>query len=201
MFETIIEQVAAITVTEFVGVISGLLAVWLSIKNRVLAWPIFIICYVSYALLSWEARLLPSIGMNAIFVGLSGYGWIQWSKSEDSKEAAGKIVKAPKTAWMKIVLVCLLSTAAFGSLFGHYGAYLPYIDAFAASVALSAQWMLGRHYIETWVLWIISDLVYIGLWSAQAYWPTVGLFVVFVILAIKGLKDWKQQLEKGKEVN
>ncbi|MEM1223023.1 MAG: nicotinamide riboside transporter PnuC [Verrucomicrobiota bacterium] len=201
MFETIIEQVAAITVIELIGVISGLLAVWFSIKNKVIAWPIFIICYLSYALLSWQARLLPSIGMNAIFVALSAYGWIQWSKTKSSDTTAGKILRTPKTAWIKVVAACLLSTVGFGALFTHYGAYLPYLDAFAASVALSAQWMLGRHYIETWILWIVSDLVYIGLWAAQTYWPTVGLFAVFVILAIKGLGDWKQQLEKSKEIN
>ncbi|MEM8867154.1 MAG: nicotinamide riboside transporter PnuC [Verrucomicrobiota bacterium] len=196
MFETFAEQVAQISATEWIGVASGLLAVWLSIKEKVLTWPLYIICYLSYALLSWEVKLYPFLGMNLIFIGLSAYGWRKWSRTDQPETADQQIEHCPKQAWLWISILCLVSTIGFGTLFDQYGAYLAYADAFAASVALSAQWMLGRRYLETWALWILSDIIYIGLWSAQAYWPTVGLFGIFIILAIKGYREWHQTIDQ-----
>ena len=69
----------------------------------------------------------------------------------------------------------------------------PYPDAFATCCGLVAQWMLSRKHIETWI-WIITDLVYIRLLGEQGSLTSVLLFAVFIVLAIKGWRDWRMTL-------
>jgi nicotinamide mononucleotide transporter len=55
--------------------------------------------------------------------------------------------------------------------------------------------MLSRKQIETWLFWILSDIVYLGLLANAGSWPSVLLFVLFIILAIKGWREWLQQID------
>jgi nicotinamide mononucleotide transporter len=69
------------------------------------------------------------------------------------------------------------------------------LDAFATCCGFIAQWMLSRKHVETWLIWIVTDTIYIGLLGVQSSWSSVVLFSIFIVLAIKGWKDWRQQLE------
>jgi nicotinamide mononucleotide transporter len=71
---------------------------------------------------------------------------------------------------------------------------LPYLDAFATSCAFVAQWMLSRKYLENWICWIIADCIFVGLWAAQGYYVSAVLFLLFIMLAIKGWLEWKSTI-------
>jgi nicotinamide mononucleotide transporter len=55
--------------------------------------------------------------------------------------------------------------------------------------------MLTRKQIETWLFWILSDIIYLSLYAIDQIWPTALLFLAFTGLALKGWRDWKQQLQ------
>ena len=44
---------------------------------------------------------------------------------------------------------------------------LPYADAFATSFSLAAQLMQARKHLENWAVWIVVDLVYVGMVRTQ----------------------------------
>ena len=91
----------------------------------------------------------------------------------------------------------IIGTAVIGYLLENYTqSFQPYFDAFATSVAFSAQWMLSKKYIGTWLCWLISDMVFINLWALQGYWVTVFLFFTFMMLAIYGWRQWHHTLSK-----
>ena len=88
-----------------------------------------------------------------------------------------------------------MGTLIFGGLVANYGdTNYPYLDAFATSCGFTAQWMLGRKQIETWIFWIISDLVYLTIFALGSLWPTVILFSTFTALAINGWRRWRALL-------
>lgn len=173
--------------------LTGLAGVWLSIKEKVTAWPCFIACYTCYVYISFDFGLPALMGMNVVFIGLSLYGWGKWSRQIGS----GAKVEVSRTAlafWPLVVGFIALGTVALGWLLARYGgAVYPYFDAFAACCGFTAQWMLGRKYMETWLFWIMSDLVYLALFAIGGSWPTVFLFAVFTVLAVKGWRDWKRE--------
>jgi nicotinamide mononucleotide transporter len=175
--------------------LTGIAGVWLGIKEKILAWPLFIICYASYVYISCDFGLFAFMGMNIVFIGISGYGWSQWARQSPSNAKLSGISKTSSAHWPLVGLALLAGTLGIGWLLASRGeAQLPYLDAFATCSGFIAQWMLSRKQIETWLFWILSDIVYIGLFAAAASWPSVLLFGIFTILAVKGWRDWKQQL-------
>ena len=70
----------------------------------------------------------------------------------------------------------------------------PIIDAFIAGTSISAQILMARRMIENWVLWILVDLVAVGLYFSRNLYPTSALYFLFLLLSIAGLIGWRRAL-------
>jgi nicotinamide mononucleotide transporter len=191
-------QLSAISLIDWFAMGTGIFGVYLSIKERILAWPLFILCYAAYVYISFRGNYYAFGGMNAIFVFVAAYGWLKWSNS--SKESGGGIrISHLATAhrWIVAGFICV-GTLGLGCLLESTGeARLPYYDAFATTCALSAQWMLSRKYIENWIFWILADMVYLSFFFNDRIWPSVILFITFIFLAIKGWIEWKAIIKEA----
>jgi nicotinamide mononucleotide transporter len=53
-----------------------------------------------------------------------------------------------------------------------------------------AQFLLARKLVESWMLWIVVDVISIGVYAARGLYVTTGLYVVFLGLACLGLVAW-----------
>ncbi len=196
MLETIYAQLIATTWVEWLGMLTGIVGVWLSIKEKIAAWPLFIACYACYVYISYEFGLRAFLGMNVVFIGISIYGWIKWSRPS-AAEAAPElpVSRTARRHWLPLLGTLGLGTLAVGALLQATGeTQVPYLDAFATCCGFVAQWMLSRKHIETWLFWILSDLIYLGLFAAGGSWPSVFLFATFITLAIKGWRDWDSNI-------
>ncbi|MEC7291599.1 MAG: nicotinamide mononucleotide transporter family protein, partial [Pseudomonadota bacterium] len=58
--------------------------------------------------------------------------------------------------------------------------------------SLVAQFMLSRKWIANWYLWIAADLIYIPLYIHKELWLTAGLYFVFLVMCIIGLREWRR---------
>ncbi|MEN8661216.1 MAG: nicotinamide riboside transporter PnuC [Lentimonas sp.] len=199
MPDNFLEQLGQISIDWF-AMVTGIVGVWLSIKEKLLAWPLFICCYASYIYISYRSGLYAFSGMNAVFVGIAAYGWYNWANaSRDTSDSGTQIAHMPARHWAKIAAFVALGTFAIGWLLSNTGeARLPYIDAFATCCAFTAQWMLSQKYVENWIFWIITDVIYTVFFFNDQIWPSVILFIVFIFLAIKGWREWRQVIRSNK---
>ncbi len=201
--EAFITQIQQISLVEWLGTAAGLIGVTLSIKEKVLAWPFFILCYGLYAYLSYGASLYAAMTLNACFIPFSVYGWWKWGMASRGKSKAHSSIEslaiAKLTSRQRIAVggVGLLATFGIGTVLSRFteGNY-PFFDAFATSLSILAQWMLSRKYIENWIAWFIADMAFIVLWSIQGYWAAVGMFTVFTVLAALGFFSWRKELSR-----
>jgi nicotinamide mononucleotide transporter len=94
------------------------------------------------------------------------------------------------------LLLAAISAAAilgWGAMMHRYtNASYPWWDASAAILSVVAQILLARRYIENWVLWIVVDLLSIGLYAAKGLWVTMVLYAIFLVLAALGLLRWRR---------
>jgi nicotinamide mononucleotide transporter len=192
MLEMLCEQLLATTIWEWLGIVTGISGVLLSIKEKLAAWPLFILCYAAYVYISYQYGLKAFMMMNAVFIGISIYGWYKWSQQRSDAGTEVAISHTPVKQLGIAIGLLLLSTVVIGGTLERLGeAQHPYPDAFATSCGFVAQWMLSRKHIETWIFWIITDLIYIRLLGEQGSLTSVILFAVFIVLAIKGWRDWR----------
>ena len=191
MFDQFLQQLASTSWVEWLGMATGMIGVWLSIKEKVAAWPFFIICYSSYVYIGYHFNLHAFIWMNVIFVGISLYGWLKWTRKVDDTHKPLPLSRTNPKHYPFIALFIICSTLIIGLLLSNLdNARFPYLDALATSSAFTAQWMLSRKKIETWLFWLVTDIIYLGIFASGQLWPSVLLFAVFIVLAIKGWREW-----------
>ncbi len=185
------QQVVATSALEWFGTLTGLVAVGLSVRQHRAAWPLFIACYAAYVWLSADAGLLAAAAMNGVFIVLSIEGWRSWKAGED--EQAFYVRPGSLRTWVSATAAWVGATAAIAILLLVSGSTeAPVLDATATAAGFVAQWLLTRKLVATWAFWLISDVAFMVLYGRAGYGLTVGLFGVFVVLALHGAYTWSR---------
>lgn len=197
--DTLLTQFAKTSWVEWLGMLAGISGVWLSIKEKIAAWPLFITCYGCYVYIAYASGLHAFMGMNIGFIAISLYGFWKWARNKQGQVDLLPITRTKNVHWPLVGLFLLVGTVGIGWWLSSWEeANLPYWDAFATCCGFVAQWMLSRKHIETWVFWTLSDIVYLSIFAQSQSWPSVVLFTVFIVLAIKGWMEWRPSLRVAK---
>ena len=69
-------------------------------------------------------------------------------------------------------------------------ALLPLLSVFA-------QFLMTKKILENWTLWIVADVIYIGVYAIKSLYWTCGLYVVFLILCVQGYREWAADMNRG----
>jgi nicotinamide mononucleotide transporter len=182
-----------VSTIEIIAVVFSLLCVALSVRRKVLNWPAGIIGVCAYAGLFYREKLYADLVLQGFFFVQGIYGWTMWKKSEktdsdiliDSLSTHERFVHA-------FAILLITSTWAY-ALMKFTDASMPFVDAFAATTSFTANWLMARRKIESWILWITADVVYIGLFGYKELYLSCGIYIVFLIMAVVGLLEWRQK--------
>ena len=171
--------------------LTGIIAVWLTVKQNILCFPIGIINVILYAYLFYSpsVRLYADGGLQIIYIILLIIGWRNWGKKRNTKEHS--VFLTPGKTGIYLTALVIIFSVLLGYILQKYtNASFPWLDAALTSISLAAQWMIAKRYIENWILWIIADIVYIPLYFIKGLPLTTWLYTLFLFLAIKGYADW-----------
>jgi nicotinamide mononucleotide transporter len=185
---------------ELFGTVLTLWSVWLVAKRRIWTWPVGMVSVVLYMLLFYQVRLYSDALEQVYYLGASVYGWYSWTRSP---KADGTIlnVEFSSTRWLIVwglitlvlgaVLGVFMSNAhnLFPRIFPEPASY-PYLDALTTIMSFTAMWLLARRRVESWIYWIVVDVIAIGLYYAKAIKFVALLYVILLFLASKGFLSW-----------
>lgn len=192
--QSYLELFTPLRIIEILGVLTGLVCVWLYIREKVLAWPITIISASLFIILFLDARLYANVGLQVFFIVLAVYGWHQWQRG--GTEKAG--VSVSRISGIVAVLLLLLTAAASAVLALVLGSVTnaaePLWDSLATAMSLAAQWMLARKILENWLVWIAADIIFVAVYVQSALYVTAGLYVVYLVMATTGFLTWRRSL-------
>lgn len=182
---------------EAVGVIFGIVAVWLTTRQNVWCWPTGLVNVGLFIVVFYQARLYADMGLQVVYVGLCLYGWHRWLRGGPDQGVLA-VSRTPPRALVILALFGATGSALLGlTLFRHTDASLPFWDSSTTSFSLVAQWMQTRKWIENWILWIVVDVVYVGIYLQKRLYATAGLYAIFIALALLGLREWRRSLARG----
>jgi nicotinamide mononucleotide transporter len=182
---------------EIVAVITSFLAIWLTASRNMLCWPINLLACALYFKLFLDVRLYADMVLQALFGLAIVYGWIMWAQRRDD---AGKVVVKPLTHHG---VAAGLAAGAFGAVaIGWFtstytNAALPWMDSTLSSFSLVAQYWTARRHAANWLLWIVVDVLYVGMFAFKGLWPTAGLYLAMTLLAVRGYHAWRIAEHQG----
>jgi nicotinamide mononucleotide transporter len=182
---------------EVVGVITGILGVWLTTRQKIWCWPVGIVSVLAFIVVFLEARLYAAMGLQVVYVGLIAYGWYSWLHGGEGHGALA-VSRLPRRLGLVLGAAGVAATGIAGYwLRARTDESLPYLDGFTTSFSLVAQWMQARKYLENWIVWIVVDVIYIGMALSQGLTLTALLYLVYVGLALLGFRDWRRSMIAG----
>jgi nicotinamide mononucleotide transporter len=182
------------SVAEIVGVVFGLLSVWLTVRRSIWCWPTGIVSVAAFAILFFDIKLYADMGLQIFFLATSFMGWYYWLRGGRNNTELPITTLTPNQVAL-IGLGLIASVFAVGYLFSMYtDAHIPFWDSTASGMSVLAQLLLMRKKLESWYLWIAVDVLSIGIYIYKDVLLTAGLYVVFLLLAIGGLLEWRKAL-------
>lgn len=179
---------------ESIAVVFGIACVWLVVKESIWCWPTGLVQVSLYVYIFYQAKLYSDVGLHIFYVGMQFYGWYHWLHGGKSKDSL-PITRLSRQGLFTWITVCLLGAAAWGFVMEKFtDASVPYPDAFTTATSLVAQWLLARKRFENWYFWIAVDIVAIGVYLYKSLYLTAGLYAIFLILCVFGIRSWSQRM-------
>ena len=180
---------------EVAAVLFGIVGVYLTVRENVWCWPTGLVNVGLSILVFWQARLYADMGLQVVYVLLCLYGWYEWLHGGPGRSAL-VVTRTPRPALPALAALGLAGAGLLGLALARLtDASLPFWDSSTTAFSLVAQYMQTRKWLENWVVWIVVDLVYLGIYTYKALYLMTGLYAVFLVLAVLGHLDWTRSLE------
>jgi len=182
---------APFTGLELAAFVLAVAMVACNIRVNPLGWPLAIVSSLLYFALFWNSRLYGDAGLQVFFVVIAGWGWWQWLRGTLPDGSALPVRLLPTRLRWRLLAALALAWPATGWFLAHYtDTDVPWWDAFPTAASVIGQWLLGRKYVENWLVWIVVNVVSVGLFAYKGLWLTVILYVVFIVMSVIGWRAW-----------
>ena len=177
-----------VTILEFVAAIASFIGVYLGTTGKRITWPWWVLSSSLYGVFFYQVELFASAFLQIIFIGAAIYGWFGWAPTG---AVPGTISTRNR---IRIAIATLISVSVLSPVLAGVNAAATWTDAFILIGSLVAQLLMIYEKYETWVLWLIVNVVATAQYLSLGYWFTAILYAVFAIVAILGWKRWRDSL-------
>ena len=183
-------------IIEIFGAVTGIIYVFLEIKQNIWLWPVGIATSATYIYVFRVNGFYADMLLQVYYLIISIYGWWAWRhgsvKTNDRKNDL-KIKRLTIRTSVRISAVTLLIFALMWYVLDNFtDSPVPLWDAIITTLSVVATWMLTRKILEQWHVWIIANAIAIAVYVFKGMYPTVILFIVYFVMAVEGLREWKR---------
>ncbi len=203
---------------ELFGAITGVIYVIFEIRQIIWLWPLGIITSGVYILVFFSSKFYADMSLQIYYLVISVLGWYWWMKGarrkargerEGEKATNGtkidrkgevekgglKVTRLRKKTGLILLLSFGILYIILWYLLSHFtDSPVPEWDSFLTSLSIIATWMLARKIIEHWYLWIVVNSVSSFVFYIKGLYPTVGLYIIYLLMSFAGLREWQRSL-------
>ncbi len=184
---------------ELIGTVFGLVSVMLAAKGNILTWPTGIINEAAFFIMFYQVQLYSDMYLQVYFFAVTLYGWYFWNGKK-----TGEVLQL-STKWRLLIpVLVIVASVVTGYMMSriheflphvfHQPAAFPYWDAVTTVSSIVATILLSRKLIETWILWIIVDVVSIMIYLSKGIHLVAIEYFVFLVICVAGFVNWGRKL-------
>jgi nicotinamide mononucleotide transporter len=158
-------------------------------------WPLAIVSSLLYFGVFAQAHIYGDASLQIFFAVVASWGLLQWLSGRRADGSALQVSRLSGRGGIMALLSCAVAwplVALF--LIRFTDTDVPWWDGFATGLSLVGQFLLGRKFIENWMVWVAVNAVSIGLFIHKGLWLTVCLYAVFATLSVTGYLSWRKRL-------
>ena len=196
IFDILYQNFVDTSILEAIAVVFGILSVWYAKKENILVFPTGIISVLIYIYICFFAKLYADMGINFVYFVMSIYGWFMWTRKDTEKYVLPISWCKPKDHLISAVMLIVFFLSLNYFLTNYTDSNVPLIDSSTTSIFIVGMWLMARKKIETWIYWIVGDVISIPLYFYKDLALTSVQFIVFLVLAILGFIEWRNKLRQ-----
>ncbi|HPB12983.1 MAG TPA: nicotinamide riboside transporter PnuC [Bacteroidales bacterium] len=206
---------------EIFGALSGIIYVFLEIRQNIWLWPVGIVTSAVYIVVFFASKFYADMSLQEYYLIMSCIGWYWWVKGsghgsqssghgaqgaghraqgeEHGAQGAGsgglQVTRLRPLTGLVLAAVFILSYTGIWFILSRFtDSPVPGWDSFITSLSAIATWMLARKIYEHWYLWIAVNAASVMIFVARGLYPTVILYAVYLVMSFAGLKVWKRSI-------
>ena len=195
---------------EILAMVVGIYYVYLEIRKTRLLWYVCILTSLLNIFVYWHNNYVSMTVIQFYYIVMAFYGIHAFREIKEEaiaeygeeRNPTGQKVAIRRFDWKTgavtlaialpayFVLVHIIRTYALthgGLLFPSQ----PYWDAFIAVGSMIGTFFLSKSYMCQWYVWIILNVISVGVFIYSGMYWIAGMYVVYIILAIFGLRNWR----------
>ena len=187
------------TLLELFAVTMNIFSVIYAKRNSILVYPTGLIGTGIFVYILYNFSLLGDMIINFYFVLMSIYGWYYWAQKKDG-EVLHNVSRTSTNEYYFILMLGLTSLLSIYFIYNFYDkwdSWTAYVDTITTAIFFVAMYLMARRKIESWIFWIIGDLITIPLYFYKGLTISSIQYLIFLILAILGYISWKKILNNS----
>jgi nicotinamide mononucleotide transporter len=190
---------------EIFGAITGIIYVFLEIRQKIWLWPLGIVTSSVYIWVFFTSKFYADMSLQFYYLVISVFGWYWWVKKSGrgkkiervgDEENVLVVTRIRFNTAVKAGLVYILLHSLMWVILARFtDSPVPGWDSFITSLSVVATWMLARKIYEHWYLWVIINISSAVIFLSRGLYPTVVLYIVYGIMSFAGLIEWRKDLK------
>lgn len=188
---------------ELIGTVFNFICVILAARRNIWNWPIGLIGVVLFGILFYQINLYADFLEQVYYLVTGVVGWYLWVRVGRSKGEQNRVQITTNTYTVNLLWVFGIVAVSivlgwvtanlhiWATVFFPEPADLPYLDAATTTMAFAAQFLMIRRKLECWYLWILVDIIAIGLYWYKGVPFVALLYVLFLVNACYGWWSWR----------
>lgn len=193
MLAQVLAELKGLHLVDYSGLIFGILYVFFATKEKPICWVFGALSSLSIAYAGvFLYKLYSDATLNIIYFLMAIWGIWSWTRSGKQSTVLdiSKMNSKNHLVYIGLSILLAMPLALFFSKFPSTS-YL-WLDAITTAFAIGATILTIFKKLESWIYWILIDLVYIGIYFSLGAYLFALLFVIYIILAIQGFISWKR---------
>ncbi|CAH0535505.1 Nicotinamide riboside transporter PnuC [Vibrio stylophorae] len=211
---------------EAIGTIFGLLCIWFASQEKTINYLFGLINVSLFAVIFFQIQLYGLLLLQLFFFCANVYGWYAWTRPTNDEGDTLQVRWMSKDKLLITVILSALGIALmtayidpfflmlativvdFLNLFGSQipapqlaPDAFPFWDSCMTVLSVVAQILMTRKYVENWVLWVVINVISVGIYAAQGVYALSIEYAILLVIAANGAREWMITAKRNKEAS
>lgn len=178
---------------DWIALVTGVLGVVLTIKEKIWCWPTALISVVISIVAFYKEHLYGDMFLNVFYFFSGIYGWFYWNKRKDEEFIVSLM---PVKFYFPLVAITILQIVFYYFILSYFKSDKIIFDSILTACSFTCTYMMTKKWIENWLFWLIIDSAYVILYIMKDMHIYALLYLFFSVMVLFGYFKWKKQIVK-----
>lgn len=176
-----------------------------------------------FAIIFYQIQLYGLLLLQLFFFCANIYGWYAWTRPVSEQGGALQVRWLSRQKLLTTTAICVagivlmtiyidpfflaLATITVDTL-NLFGAGLaqpvpepdafPFWDAAMTVLSVVAQILMTRKYVENWILWVVINVISVGVYAAQGVYAMSIEYTILLFIAANGTREWMNTAKRNR---